>query len=250
MRDMFTRFKSRALGLYCVCRFFAFHHNNLNRLSFSWFDCCFAFLSLHPGIFPSSLVQVFSVSAFLPLILLRNHLSYIIILFFVSLVELKRRLFCISALESILWFPPIITFSFSLHVSLDWLALSLSFTTGFGSKIKPSWICDAFSLIWMKDIGFNIPDKFIIGYNLDYNDYFRELNVSVSFFLSFCYLFMTRTLSRDALTSHSFWSFQQHLLFFIPLIWYTLSFESEKAMKMYGKCVVREFLVLSCHKEV
>jgi len=25
-------------------------------------------------------------------------------------------------------------------------------------------------------IGFDIPDKFIIGYNLDYNDYFRELN--------------------------------------------------------------------------
>ena len=28
----------------------------------------------------------------------------------------------------------------------------------------------------LTDIGFNVPDKFIIGYNLDYNDYFRELN--------------------------------------------------------------------------
>lgn len=25
-------------------------------------------------------------------------------------------------------------------------------------------------------VGFDVPDKFIIGYNLDYNDYFRELN--------------------------------------------------------------------------
>ena len=28
------------------------------------------------------------------------------------------------------------------------------------------------------DVGFNIPNKFIVGCNMDYNEYFRELNVS------------------------------------------------------------------------
>lgn len=28
------------------------------------------------------------------------------------------------------------------------------------------------------DIGFEIPDKFVVGYALDYNEYFRDLNVS------------------------------------------------------------------------
>jgi hypoxanthine-guanine phosphoribosyltransferase len=28
-------------------------------------------------------------------------------------------------------------------------------------------------------VGFEIPDKFVVGYALDYNEYFRDLNVSI-----------------------------------------------------------------------
>ena len=52
-------------------------------------------------------------------------------------------------------------------------------------KIGPKSLRVA-SLFWKRNpksvgyvphyVGFNIPDQFIIGYNLDYNDYFRELN--------------------------------------------------------------------------
>lgn len=30
------------------------------------------------------------------------------------------------------------------------------------------------------DIGFEVPDIFVVGYALDYNEYFRDLNVSHS----------------------------------------------------------------------
>ena len=29
------------------------------------------------------------------------------------------------------------------------------------------------------DIGFEIPDKFVVGYALDFNEYFRDLGVSI-----------------------------------------------------------------------
>lgn len=29
------------------------------------------------------------------------------------------------------------------------------------------------------DIGFEVPDAFLVGYALDYNEYFRDLSVSV-----------------------------------------------------------------------
>ncbi len=29
------------------------------------------------------------------------------------------------------------------------------------------------------DIGFEIPDKFVVGYALDYNEFFRDLSVSI-----------------------------------------------------------------------
>lgn len=32
----------------------------------------------------------------------------------------------------------------------------------------------------MLDYGFEIPDLFVVGYALDYNEYFRDLNVSFS----------------------------------------------------------------------
>lgn len=31
-------------------------------------------------------------------------------------------------------------------------------------------------------VGFEIPDKFVVGYALDYNEYFRDLNVSTAAF--------------------------------------------------------------------
>lgn len=30
-------------------------------------------------------------------------------------------------------------------------------------------------------VGFEVPDKFVVGYALDYNEYFRDLNVSSNF---------------------------------------------------------------------
>jgi len=33
-----------------------------------------------------------------------------------------------------------------------------------------------FSII---DVGFEVPDVFVVGYALDYNEYFRDLNVSI-----------------------------------------------------------------------
>lgn len=30
------------------------------------------------------------------------------------------------------------------------------------------------------DVGFEIPNRFVVGYALDYNEYFRDLNVSTN----------------------------------------------------------------------
>lgn len=30
----------------------------------------------------------------------------------------------------------------------------------------------------ISDVGFEIPDRFVVGYALDYNEYFRDLDVS------------------------------------------------------------------------
>lgn len=32
---------------------------------------------------------------------------------------------------------------------------------------------------FLSDVGFEVPDKFVVGYALDYNEYFRDLNVSI-----------------------------------------------------------------------
>lgn len=37
--------------------------------------------------------------------------------------------------------------------------------------------CNCF-LVVIPDVGFEIPDRFVVGYALDYNEYFRDLNVS------------------------------------------------------------------------
>ena len=35
-----------------------------------------------------------------------------------------------------------------------------------------------FIMLVYTDVGFEIPDEFVVGYALDYNEYFRDLNVS------------------------------------------------------------------------
>lgn len=32
--------------------------------------------------------------------------------------------------------------------------------------------------LFFPDVGFEVPNKFVVGYALDYNEYFRDLNVS------------------------------------------------------------------------
>ena len=44
-----------------------------------------------------------------------------------------------------------------------------------GSGTDKSYIC----VTWFTDAGFQIPDLFVVGYALDYNEYFRDLNVSI-----------------------------------------------------------------------
>lgn len=36
------------------------------------------------------------------------------------------------------------------------------------------------SFSFLSVVGFEVPDKFVVGYALDYNEYFRDLNVSIS----------------------------------------------------------------------
>lgn len=40
-------------------------------------------------------------------------------------------------------------------------------------------------LCFSADVGFVIPNRFVVGYALDYNEYFRDLNVSL-FMSIFC----------------------------------------------------------------
>lgn len=39
-----------------------------------------------------------------------------------------------------------------------------------------------FPLSLISDVGFEIPNRFVVGYALDYNEYFRDLNVSEQYF--------------------------------------------------------------------
>jgi len=38
-------------------------------------------------------------------------------------------------------------------------------------------VCKTF--FYCVDVGFEVPDVFVVGYALDYNEYFRDLNVSL-----------------------------------------------------------------------
>lgn len=42
-----------------------------------------------------------------------------------------------------------------------------------GSLNNLQWVS-----IFVADIGFEVPDAFLVGYALDYNEYFRDLSVS------------------------------------------------------------------------
>ena len=35
-------------------------------------------------------------------------------------------------------------------------------------------------IFFILDVGFEIPDEFVVGYALDYNEFFRDLNVSAT----------------------------------------------------------------------
>ena len=35
-------------------------------------------------------------------------------------------------------------------------------------------------IYFFSDTGFEVPDLFVVGYALDYNEYFRDLNVSTN----------------------------------------------------------------------
>lgn len=44
-------------------------------------------------------------------------------------------------------------------------------------------------MLFISDCGFEVPDKFVVGYAIDYNEYFRDLDVSF-FLYPFKYLFI------------------------------------------------------------
>ena len=54
-------------------------------------------------------------------------------------------------------------------------------TAGFNSASHFSAILEENSkwcFLSLPVVGFEVPDKFVVGYALDYNEYFRDLNVS------------------------------------------------------------------------
>lgn len=44
---------------------------------------------------------------------------------------------------------------------------------------EPIKINILFNNLFLSVVGFEVPDKFVVGYALDYNEYFRDLNVSI-----------------------------------------------------------------------
>jgi len=43
------------------------------------------------------------------------------------------------------------------------------------------------------DVGFSVPNHFVVGYSLDYNEYFRDLNVCV------CHLWVVFIIHRSGM---------------------------------------------------
>jgi len=48
-------------------------------------------------------------------------------------------------------------------------------------SLHRSWHSFSFTSLALIDVGFEIPNRFVVGYALDYNEYFRDLNVSPEF---------------------------------------------------------------------
>lgn len=46
-------------------------------------------------------------------------------------------------------------------------------------------------------VGFEVPDKFVVGYALDYNEYFRDLNVSTPDLLFILIIMMSSSTDRS-----------------------------------------------------
>ena len=46
-------------------------------------------------------------------------------------------------------------------------------------KVVTSHDCLSDGAVCFSDTGFEVPNEFLVGYALDYNKYFRDLNVSV-----------------------------------------------------------------------
>lgn len=45
---------------------------------------------------------------------------------------------------------------------------------------SPRWpVTNFFCFYFFSDVGFEVPDKFLVGYALDYNEYYRDLEVSI-----------------------------------------------------------------------
>lgn len=55
-------------------------------------------------------------------------------------------------------------------------------------------------------VGFEVPDKFVVGYALDYNEYFRDLNVSTPDLL----IMLTMMMSSRTDRSHSLSAYLRH----------------------------------------
>lgn len=61
-------------------------------------------------------------------------------------------------------------------------------------------------LFFFLDIGFEVPDAFLVGYALDYNEYFRDLSVSLT--TSAVSSLKIYIYNYGLLTYHSYFSFE------------------------------------------
>lgn len=88
------------------------------------------------------------------------------------------------------------------HIFLT-VCIRVSFTAR-GWTLWNYWSC---FLVVIPDVGFEIPDRFVVGYALDYNEYFRDLNVSpVTFWSQKSSLLWEELRSRVSCPTWLFWT--------------------------------------------